>query len=75
MCSGRTQDLEEQQPSVEQELRTLMEKPGEDFRGTVSTVYSRSKKLNSVCVHRTFENGLGQEERRTADGKTGGDCQ
>lgn len=27
-CSGKTQDLEEQQPSVEQELRRLMEKPG-----------------------------------------------
>ncbi len=29
MCSGRTQDLEEEQPSVEQELRRLMEKPGD----------------------------------------------
>lgn len=26
--SGKTQDLEEEQPSVEAELRTLMEKPG-----------------------------------------------
>lgn len=31
MCSGRTQELEEEQPTVEQELRRLMEKPGEDF--------------------------------------------
>ncbi|KAF6720158.1 MICAL-like protein 2, partial [Oryzias melastigma] len=30
---GRTQDLEEQQPSVEQQLRRLMDKPGEAFRG------------------------------------------
>lgn len=32
--SGKTQDLEEQQPSVEQQLRRLMDKPGEVFRGT-----------------------------------------
>ncbi|KAM8842018.1 LOW QUALITY PROTEIN: MICAL-like protein 2 [Synchiropus picturatus] len=30
---GRTQDLEEQQPSVEKELRRLMEKPGEEAPG------------------------------------------
>lgn len=30
MSSGKTQDLEEQQPSVEQELRELIEKPGQD---------------------------------------------
>ncbi len=34
MCSGKTQDLEEQQPSVEQELRRLMDKPGEGLEET-----------------------------------------
>lgn len=33
MFSGRTQELEEQQPSVEQELRRLLDKPGEGFNG------------------------------------------
>lgn len=38
MCSGKTQDLEEQQPSVEQELRRLMDKPGEDVKHTLQDV-------------------------------------
>lgn len=36
LCSGKTQELEEQQPSVEQELRKLMEKPGVCSTGVCS---------------------------------------
>lgn len=31
-CSARTQELEQQQPGVEEELRRLLEKPGELVR-------------------------------------------
>lgn len=79
MCSGRTQDLEEQQPSVEQELRRLMDKPGEGLEETHPTqvkTLSRSCEIKMcLCLSRTSENILGPEERGGADGQTGGDRQ
>lgn len=46
MFRGRNQDLEEQQPGVEQELRRLMEKPGEGFRGKR---IQRNSQQNQSC--------------------------
>lgn len=77
---GRTQDLEEEQPSVEQELRRLIEKPGESFRG-IHLAHSTQQKQNvnlrlryvCVCVCRSSENCVGPEERKAADGETDGD--
>ncbi|KAM9793078.1 LOW QUALITY PROTEIN: uncharacterized protein ACB057_011659 [Neosynchiropus ocellatus] len=40
---GRTQDLEEQQPSVEKELRRLMEKPGEEAWTATAPTHFRVK--------------------------------
>lgn len=50
MCRGKTQDLEEQQPSVEQELRRLMEKPGEAFRRQHNMKQKDNLRLKSVCM-------------------------
>lgn len=48
----------------------------------LSRVHNRGKgkptadlSMKYVCVCRTSENILGQEERTTADEETGGDCQ
>lgn len=76
---GRTQDLEEEQPSVEQELRRLMDKPGEVFREIISAqcialTLSSDVQLKYFCVHRTLKNIPGQRERKAAHGQTSRDC-
>lgn len=50
MCSGRTQELEEEQPTVEQELRRLMEKPGEDFWGWNWAECTTEEKENRALI-------------------------
>lgn len=50
MCSGKTQDLEEEQPSVEQELRKLMEKPGESLGGNTFKTRQKMKPMRLKCV-------------------------
>lgn len=73
-CSTRTQELEQQQPGVEEELRRLLERPGELlFAGPPSQPSSLLLQLCGNFVLRSPEVPSGAAARGDADAAAGGD--